>query len=92
MRGYYTVDEILSPGFPARRAAEEKAAADKYDADTGTNQLMRDSTQLQLFVRRREMFCAALVEALTPNDRAAYADEVSRLDDIIEREQERLGL
>lgn len=87
-----TLDDAMAYGYEHRLIVAMAEAAREYDERTGTDQLIRDSEQLQIFIRRRDMFRDALVGALTPNDRAAYAEQVERIDALIEREQQRLGL
>lgn len=92
MREFYTVSDLLDPKLQRKRIAEEKTAADEYDVATGTNQLDRDSAQLELFVKRRELFRDYMANAVTPNDRAAYADQIARMDALIDGELVRMGL
>lgn len=92
MKDHYTVSDLLDPKCQSKRIAEEKAAADEYDQQTGTNQYERDSAQLEIFVKRRELFRDYMVNAVTANDRAAYADQITRMDALIDSELARMGL
>lgn len=92
MRDYYTISELLDPKHQSKRIAEEKAEADAYDLKTGTNQRSRDIDQITTLTERRAMFTRALVEALTPADKAAYCEQIERLSLLIDSELTRLGL
>lgn len=92
MKDHYTVDEILDPKFQSRLIAEGKAEADRYDLETGETQLDRDRAQLLLFIERRTMFTAYMVEMKTAEDRAICAEQVERYTKLIDSEIDRLGM
>ena len=86
------MDELLNPKLLSKRIAEEKAEADKYDHETGTNQLERDTECYQRDIRRADMLRDQLATTRNPHDQILLADEIERIDRIIALEAERLGL
>lgn len=88
-----TIAEMIdNPNYARGELRAMVAAANEYDAATGTNQLDRDKEQLQMFIARLESYRELMTAAHDPLVLSYYASEIDSLSALIETETARLGL